>query len=90
MNSEQIEGQLSIFDMNTEFMDKTFDRNGKQQKQVPSWMHYERCENCTRWVRYSVNEQPPCGWGIYGFCNEHKQRTEKTSYCNKFEDKNRP
>lgn len=34
------------------------------------------------------NKQPPEGWGIYGWCKETIQRSQATSYCMKFEDKN--
>lgn len=80
--------QLDLFSLDTKYMDVHIDRAGKEHK-PPKWMHYERCENCTRWQRLDVSEQPPCGWGIYGFCLEHKQRTGEISYCGKWEDKRR-
>lgn len=79
-----MEGQMSLFDYRPP--DKTTDRNGKTRP-APDWYHQKRCENCERWARYTQDEQPPCGWGIYGFCNEHKQRVEKTGYCMNFEYK---
>lgn len=77
-------GQLSIFDYKP--VDMTSDRKGKSRP-APNWMHRERCENCERWAKYSFKDQPPDGWGTYGFCNEHKQRVLSTSYCMNFDDK---
>lgn len=79
-----MEGQLSIFDVRP--IDKHSDRYGRKHN-APSWMKYERCENCVRWVMYPTEDQPPCGWGIYGFCNEHKQKVAEISYCRNWEDK---
>lgn len=81
-----MQGQMSLFEYVPP--DHTFNRQENEYK-VPSWMYYERCENCQRWARYPINEQPPCGWGVYGFCNEHKQRTEKCGYCIMFDNKNK-
>lgn len=80
--------QLSIFDMDFKFKDKHKDKYGKEHK-VPSWMPYERCENCTRWNMYQTEEQPPSGWGIWGWCTEHKEKTSSISYCQNMEDKNK-
>lgn len=80
--------QISLFDVETEFLDETFSREGKKYE-VTKWMNYDRCENCTRWNKMDVSEQPPAGWHILGYCAEHKQRTDKGSYCGKWEDKRR-
>lgn len=80
--------QITLFDVNTEYMDETIDRSGRSRK-PPKWMRYERCENCARWQRYDVEDQPPCGWGIYGFCAELKGKHEATDYCGHYEDKRR-
>lgn len=71
---------------NVEPIDETFDEKGKKGK-IPFFYKYERCENCPAWNRLDVKEQPPCGWGVYGWCNIHKQRTQKIGYCQKWEDK---
>lgn len=84
----ECEGQLSFADIDTSYMDKHYDRD-ERPHEVPKWMSYERCENCIRWHRYPKDEQPPCGWGIKGWCNEHSQKTGETGYCNSFEDKRR-
>ena len=48
-------------------------------KQVPEFYHVHRCQTCKFW---SCNaEQPPAGWGIYGFCSRHKEKTSSTSDC---------
>lgn len=83
---EQLEGQYSIFDFEPD--DKTEDRDGKTRT-APSWYSYKRCENCQCWARYQKEEQPPAGWGIYGWCTENKHKVEKTSYCGWFDDKNK-
>lgn len=75
-----MDGQLSLFDIDLSYTDKTYDRNGEGQA-VPSWMGFDRCENCERWHRLTASEQPPAGWGVYGWCAEHNNRTEKCSYC---------
>lgn len=66
--------------------DVHIDREGREH--VPAkWMKYERCENCSRWQRYVLNEQPPAGWGVMGYCMEHKNKNSSCSYCNSFDDK---
>jgi hypothetical protein len=80
--------QISLFDVETEFLDETFDRADRQYP-VPKWMHYERCENCTRWNKLDVSQQPPAGWHILGYCAAHMQRTDKGSYCGRWEDNRR-
>lgn len=81
-----MEGQITLFEWKKQ-NDTTKDRYGKVKK-TPKWMRYERCENCQRWAMYSTQDQPPCGWGIFGFCNEHKQRVQGNSYCMNFEERN--
>lgn len=66
--------------------DVHIDRAGREHK-VPSWMKYERCENCIRWQKYDIKEQPPEGWGVMGYCIEHKYRCSTANYCNDFDDK---
>ncbi len=58
-------------------------------KDAPRWMQYSRCENCTRWKAYRADKQPPEGWGIQGWCAEHGEKSNATSYCQNFEDKNK-
>lgn len=77
--------QITLFNIDTECMDETISKNGKKSK-PPKWMQYKRCENCTRWNRFDKSEQPPDGWGIYGYCAEHIQKTGACSYCDKWED----
>lgn len=79
-----MDGQMTIFDLKNIFQDLTYDRYGKQHK-APAWMHKERCENCCRWARYQTEEQPPSGWGVKGWCQEHSQKTDKCSYCMNYE-----
>lgn len=67
--------------------DVHIDREGREHK-PPSWMEYKRCENCIRWQRYDIKEQPPSGWGVMGYCIEHKYRCSTANYCNDFDDKN--
>lgn len=67
--------------------DVHIDREGRPEK-APQWMKYKRCENCKRWQRYDIKEQPPAGWGVMGYCIEHKEKCSTGSYCNDFEDKN--
>lgn len=67
--------------------DVHIDREGRPEK-APSWMNYKRCENCKRWQRYDIKEQPPTGWGVMGYCMEHKEKCSTGSYCDDFEDKN--
>lgn len=67
--------------------DVHIDRAGREHK-VPSWMKYERCENCIRWQKYDIKEQPPEGWGVMGYCVEHKFKCSTANYCNDFDDKN--
>jgi hypothetical protein len=57
-------------------------------KVVPDWYPVHRCQTCMNW---SCNtEQPPAGWGIYGFCSLHKEKTSHCSDCceNDFEGEN--
>lgn len=63
------------------------DRYGRL-KPAPKWMRYERCENCIRWTMYPTEQQPPDGWGIYGWCAENKYKCKATNFCKNFEDKN--
>lgn len=81
-----MDGQITLFNLETDFLDETIDKRGISRK-PPEWMKYKRCENCTRWQRLDSREQPPDGWGIYGFCMEHKTRCATGSYCNEFDDK---
>lgn len=52
-----------------------------------TWMWDERCETCQSWSVLLPSDQPPDGWGVYGFCSaltavNHKEyRTESHSYC---------
>ena len=82
-----VEGQMTIFDVDMSYLDKHYDRYGREipakfWKDNNPYYRYDRCENCSRWVRVDVSEQPPAGWGVYGFCQEHKQRCLSGSYCN--------
>lgn len=63
------------------------DRYGRF-KIAPKWMRYERCENCIRWTMYPTEQQPPDGWGIYGWCQENTYKCKATNFCKNFEDKN--
>lgn len=81
-----MDGQLSIFDYPQQKDDVTYTRDGKAYK-PPYWMKKERCENCVRWAKYQTEEQPPCGWGVKGWCNEHQHKTDKCSYCGDFEER---
>lgn len=81
-----MKGQIDIFNVDTRFMDKSYDRYGNERT-TPKWANYERCENCTRWVIHNVKDQPPSGWGVKGFCNAHCQGTDGFSYCGNWEDK---
>lgn len=81
-----MEGQLNLFNLDMSYNDVHCDRFGRKTK-VPPWLKYDRCENCVRWVLLDPSDQPPSGWGVYGFCQEHKQRCSSGSYCQEFEDK---
>lgn len=81
-----MEGQIDIFTLDKSYNDMHYDKFGRGQK-APKWMHYERCENCARWNKYPTEEQPPMGWGCYGFCECHKQRVGDCSYCGKWEER---
>lgn len=65
------------------FEDMTYDRKGKGHP-APEWMKFERCENCGRWAKYPTNEQPPDGWGCYGWCSEHLHKSIASGYCMNF------
>lgn len=67
--------------------DMTYDRKGKGYP-APEWMDYKRCENCSRWAKYQVSEQPPDGWGTIGWCAEHQHKSQAIGYCMNWEDKN--
>lgn len=81
-----MEGQINLFNLDMSYADYHCDRYGEKAK-VPKWMNYKRCENCVRWIRLDTSEQPPSGWGTYGFCQENLQRCGSCSYCQSFEDK---
>lgn len=83
-----MDGQIDLFQIDNSYADEHLDRTGRKLA-VPKWLDYERCENCMRWAMLVEQEQPPSGWGVYGFCGEHKQRTQSTGYCQCFEDKRR-
>lgn len=77
--------QITLFDYKPP--DKTTDKYGRL-KNARLWQHYERCENCIRWVLLTLDKQPPDGWGVYGWCPCLLSKQEKNSFCGSFEDKN--
>lgn len=82
---DDLEGQMTIFDILDEKpTDYTYDR-AEKKRPAPKWYPTERCENCETWNRLPTQEQPPYGWGVYGWCNSHKQRVGATGYCDNWE-----
>lgn len=54
---------------------------------MKGYMYDERCETCTHWTLDVPSNQPPDGWGVYGFCsaltaiNHKEHRTMHSGFC---------
>lgn len=87
-----MEHQINLSELQDIRNNLTVDRYGRLFES-PFQLNPKRCENCQNWSLLPKADQPPCGWGVKGYCANGVRKlgrvvkTMSTSYCDDYKEK---